>query len=149
MVLYCAADLLWATRIKATAEALSIPCRPARNVDMLRARLADSDVTGVIVDLEAGRSPDADRVGGAGNGENTALKVIQAVREAGEKQGEDPGQRPIRVLAFGPHVEVELFEQARAAGADVVMARGAFDRRLPEILRELGGGGGGAGAGGF
>jgi hypothetical protein len=140
MVLYCAADLLWATRIKATAEALSIPCRPARNVDMLRARLADSDVTGVIVDLEAGGSPDAEAAGGPGNGENTALIVIRAAREAGVKQGEDPVRRPIRVLAFGPHVEVELFELAKAAGADVVLARGAFDRRLPEILRELAGG---------
>jgi hypothetical protein len=44
----------------------------------------------------------------------------------------------IRVLAFGPHVAVEAMHRAREAGADAVLARGAFDRRLPEILRELG-----------
>src|SRR5688572_17399647 len=53
MIVYCAADLLWATRIKATADSLAIPCRPARSVDMLKARLADSDVRAVIVDLDA------------------------------------------------------------------------------------------------
>jgi hypothetical protein len=45
----------------------------------------------------------------------------------------------VRVLAFGPHVAVELFEKARAAGADEVLARGAFDRRLREILAGLNG----------
>ena len=52
------------------------------------------------------------------------------------KPGLDP-DRKIVILAFGPHVAVELFEQARAAGADEVLARGAFDRRLVEILKTL------------
>jgi len=39
-----------------------------------------------------------------------------------------------------PRVAVDLFEQARAAGADQVLARGAFDRNLPEILKKLGAG---------
>ena len=53
MVLYCAADLIWATRIRAAAEAAGIPSRPVRDLAMLEARLADSPVRGLIVDLEA------------------------------------------------------------------------------------------------
>jgi hypothetical protein len=114
MVLFCASDLLWATRIKGTADALGIPCRPARTVEMLDARLSDSPVRGIIVDLEA----------------ESGVEVIRAVRER------DPEKR-IGVVAFGPHVGVERLEEARAAGADRVMARGAFDRGLAEILRTL------------
>jgi hypothetical protein len=126
MVLYCAADLLWATRIKATADSLGIPCRPARSVEMLKARLADSDTRALILDLDAAES---------------SLALLAALRGSAESPGLDPG-RKVRVLAFGPHVAVELFERARAAGADEVLARGAFDRRLPEILSALNGGAG-------
>ena len=130
MVVYCAADLLWATRIKSTADALQVPCRPVRSVEMLRARLADSDVRGLIVDLD---TPDL------------ALELVSALRSAtdrgsvlggtGTEAVADP--KTVRIIAFGPHVAVELFEKARAAGADRVFARGAFDRNLPEILRAL------------
>jgi hypothetical protein len=119
VILYCAADLLWATRIKGTADALGIPCRPARTPEMLAARLADSDVRGVIVDLEAGEG---------------ALAVIRAMRASPPKAAVE---RPIPVVAFGPHVGVEAMESARREGADRVMARGAFDRGLVEILTWL------------
>jgi hypothetical protein len=129
VVLYCATDLLWATRIKGTGDALGIPCRPVRSLDMLRARLADSDVRGVIVDLEAGE---------------IALQIIAALRsEAGAGDGlktETPARIP--VVAFGPHVGVETLDAARRAGADRVMSRGAFDRSLPALLAELEPGGG-------
>src|SRR5438132_1288212 len=71
VILYCAADLLWATRIKATAESLGIAARPCRDTAMVAARLADSDVRGVIVDLEAG----------------AAMEVIGALRGGGSAGG--------------------------------------------------------------
>jgi len=123
MVLYCAADLLWATRIKATADALGIPCRPARSVEMLEARLGDSDVRGVIVDLEAGEN---------------ALAVVRGVR------AREPGRRS-RVVGFGPQVAGAAFEAAGAGGAGRVLAGGAFDRGLTEILKGLEEGGAPAG----
>ena len=117
MILYFAADLLWGTRIKSTADALSIPCRPARTPEMLAARLADSDVRALIVDLETGEP---------------GLDLITRLRAA------DPG-RHVRVVAFGPHVEVEMLRRAREVGADEAMPRGAFDQRLPRLLTELAG----------
>jgi hypothetical protein len=113
-----AADLLWSTRIQGTGKQVGITCRPVRSVDMLKARLADSEVRAVIVDLEA---------------PEMALEIIRALRGEG---GLDPEKR-VRIVAFGPHVAVDLFEQARQAGADAVLARGSFDRRLPELLAEL------------
>ena len=127
MICFCAADLLWATRIKSTADALGISCRPTRNIEMLEARLVDSPVRSLIVDLES----------------EGGMSLIQRLRG----EGADERARAVRVLAFGPHVAVELFQQAKRAGADAVMARGAFSGRLPEILRQLaadpGAGGGG------
>lgn len=122
MVLYLAADLIWATRIKATGEAIGVACRPARDGAMLRARLADSPVRGLIVDLEAGP---------------VALELIAALRgpEAGERE------RALAVTAFAPHVHTDAMEAAARAGAEAVLARGAFDRRLPDILREMDRGG--------
>jgi hypothetical protein len=43
------------------------------------------------------------------------------------------------VVAFGPHVETAALESAQAAGADRVMTRGAFVRRLAEVVGEAGG----------
>lgn len=116
MILYAAADLLWATRIKATADALGVPCRPARNAEMLRARLADSSVRALIVDLEA----------------EAGLDLIALARAEG-----GPG---VRIVAFGPHVQKARLQAAREAGADEVLTRGAFDHALPDLLLALGGG---------
>ncbi len=119
MILYSAADLLWATRIKSTADALGIPCRPARDAGMLRARLDDSDVRAVLIDLEA---PDRARA------------LLGALRgaEAGDRE------RAVRVVAWGPHVAGDLLAEARALGADEVMTRGAFASSLPDLLTRLG-----------
>jgi hypothetical protein len=119
MVVYVAADLLWATRIKGTADQLGIPCRPVRSVEMLHARLGEGGVRGVIVDLEAG---------------DLALDAIRAVRA--RAAADEQGGTPV-IVAFGPHVGVEALAAAKAAGADRVLARGAFDRGLVEILKGL------------
>ncbi len=115
MILYFAADLLWATKIKGTADALGLPCRPARSVEMLEARLGDEDVQALVVDLDA---------------PETALALIERARRE---------ERHIRVLAFGPHVDHDSLKAAKEAGADGVMTRGGFHGRLGEILQELSG----------
>src|SRR6185369_15920838 len=118
MILYLAADLIWATRVKATATDLGIPARPVRSLEMLEARLADSEVKGLVLDLE---QPDV------------ALPMIQRLR--GDAAGDR--ERAIRIVCWAPHVEVDRMEEARRAGADQVMARCAFDHNLPAILRTL------------
>ena len=120
MVLYSAADLMWATRIKSLADDMGVPCRPARNERMLRDRLEDSDVRAILLDLDA---PDQAR---------ELLDVLRGP-DAGDRE------RGVRVIAWGPHVDVELLAQTREAGADEVLTRGAFANALPTILSRSGG----------
>lgn len=118
MILYFAADLLWATKIKGAADSAGINARPVRSVEMLEARLADSDVRALMVDLDA---------------PEIALNLINRLK------GPDaaPRDREIVVLAFGPHVAVDLFAAARRAGAERAIPRGALARGLIEWLRAL------------
>ena len=39
-------------------------------------------------------------------------------------------------VAFGPHVDVESLNSARAAGCHVVLARSHFAAQLPDLLRQ-------------
>ncbi len=122
MILYFAADLIWATRIKSTAEALALPCRPVRSERMLLDRLADSDVRALVVDLDKAEE---------------AVALVRRLREWEAGQAGETAR--IRVVAFGPHVNKDDLQAARDAGADDAMARGAFEHHLPEILVNLSG----------
>jgi len=65
--------------------------------------------------------------------------------------GEEPGpafarlragssaERPLRIVAFGPHVATQLLEQAGAAGADEVVSRGELMVSFAAIIRRVGG----------
>lgn len=112
-LLYHGADLIWMTILRGGAEALGIPVRAVRSVEMLEARLADTPVKGLIVDLDA---------------PEVALALIERAAKH---------TPPLRIAAFGPHVEVERFAQAKAAGADQVMPRGALAARLETVLKSL------------
>ncbi|MFZ4573528.1 MAG: hypothetical protein ACOYN0_03975 [Phycisphaerales bacterium] len=118
MILYFAADLLWASRIKATADAIGVPARPVRSIEMLEARLADSAPVALLVDLD---KPE------------TALALVARLR--GESAS--ARDRALRVVAWGPHVSKDLLQSARDQGADEVLTRGAFDHNLEEILLAL------------
>lgn len=118
LIVYSAADLIWATRIKGTADAVGVQARPTRNADMLRARLDDSEVAAILLDLDA---PDA------------AWELLGVLRgpDAGDRE------RSVRVVCWGPHVATDLFERARSLGADDVLTRGAFSNSLPDLLVRL------------
>ncbi len=117
-ILYLAADLLWASKIKGTADALGVPARPVRTMEMLEARLADCDVKALLLDLD---KPEE------------ALAMIARLRgdAASDKD------KSIRLVAWGPHVAKDLLQQARTAGADEVLTRGAMDHNMQEILLAL------------
>ena len=107
-------DLLIRARIESTAAAAGIPLIVSANPAELRERLG-AGAGGVLVDLAL----------------PGAAEAIAALRRQ---------PVPPRVVAWGSHVDVDAMDAARAAGADRVLPRSAFTRRLPEILRELSGG---------
>lgn len=117
-ILYLAADLLWASKIKGTADALGVPARPVRTMEMLEARLADCDVKALLLDLD---KPEE------------AMQMIARLRGASATDKD----KSIRLVAWGPHVAKDLLQQARTAGADEVLTRGAMDHNMQEILLAL------------
>lgn len=119
MILYACSDLLWATRVKATAEGLGLPARPVRSTQMLADRLGEGGVRGLIVDIDTGE---------------LGLELIRAAAASG---------LGFPIVAFGPHVAADALGAAREAGAHRVIARGAFADRLPQILTDLAAGGSG------
>lgn len=123
VVAYLAADLIWASKIKSTGDAIGVVCRPVRTSEMLEARLADCPLRGLIVDLSAGPA---------------ALEMIEQARgRTGRGQA-----RPLTIVAFGPHVAVAELAEASRRGASAVLARGALHANLPGVLKTLAAGGG-------
>ncbi len=120
MIVYCCPDLLFATRIRSTAQAMSIPTRPARDAAALQARLDRVDdgkgndpVSGVIVDLDLGEA---------------GLALIEQTKHHAAG---------VAVAAYGSHVATDMLERARTSGADFVMPRGAFVASMPVVLERL------------
>ncbi len=122
MIVYFASDLLWASKIKAHAEAIGINARPVRDVGMLEARLGDSDVRGMAVDLD---SPD------------TAFMLLARLRDHVESAAKQGKNLTIRTAAFGPHVDTQSLDRARREGCNLVLTRGAMERSMERVLREL------------
>lgn len=108
------ADLMFGSKLAATARAHGIDYRGARSLEGLRTSTAVPRL--VLVDLEA-ELPDGD--------------PLDAVTEALERE-----PRP-RVIAFAGHLQVDRLEQARRAGADLVLSRGGLAGRLEAIFAEL------------
>ena len=113
--------LVFRSRIEATAEAAGVPVIVSGTIEELLERMRERGTGAVLVDLGAG---DADSADGA------AIAAIRTLKGL---------PNPPAIVAWGSHVDVEAFEAARVAGADRVLPRSAFTRRLPEILRELAG----------
>lgn len=122
MIVACCTDLIFATKIRSTAQHVGVPFRSANNLAALTARLDRVDdgqlnepVTGLLVDLELGQA---------------ALEIIEATKK------KSPG---VPVIAFGSHVAVDVLQAARQRGADAVMPRSQFSAKLPELLQQYGG----------
>lgn len=113
MVLVAVDDLLFSSKIRATARQIGAEITFARSpAEILRiAREAQPPLA--LFDLNSAVSDPVATIG--------ALKA-------------DPSTAGVRVVAFVSHVQTSLIDAARAAGADEVLARSAFAANLPQIL---------------
>ncbi len=111
-VLALVSDLFFGSRIAAAARAAGVAVRTVRTLAELERVLGEGAPRLVLVDLEA---PGAD-----------PLEAIARCRRLAS---------PPRVVAFGPHVQEELLDAARARGADEALPRGALTASLPRLLR--------------
>lgn len=108
-------DLLFVAKVKGTADAIGIPLTVVRNARDL-VRTVEQGAGLAIVDMNAeGVDP---------------AESIRACKAA---------TRPTFVVAYLSHVQKDLADAAREAGADVVMPRSKFSQELPALLRRHGG----------
>lgn len=108
------ADLMFASRIRGAAAAAGVEVATVSRADRLLDEVRRLRPRLVLVDLDA-RGMDA-------------ADLIRRLKA-------DPETAGARVIAFGPHVEGDALVAARGAGADRVLARSAFVRDLPALLR--------------
>ncbi len=109
MIAALVTDMIFRSRITATAGAAQVTVRVVGQLEGLAGLLAQEDLTLLIVDMER---PDA---------------------QAAIRLAADAVPRP-RIVAYFPHIQTELSQVAREAGADTVLPRSLFVQRLPELL---------------
>jgi hypothetical protein len=112
MILLLSRDLFFASKVTGTAQQLGLPAATVMSLDALRDRLAEGDVTSVILDLSSGIAP---------------ADVQAAILTS---------PRP-RLIAFGAHVDTAALQSAQQAGFDDVLPRSKFSATLPELLSGL------------
>lgn len=111
VVLALPADLIFGARIKASAEQANANVVIAKNPADLLAQLRAQPVRLVILDLDRRGLAIADVI--------TSIKATS----------------PVTILAYASHTNEQAIREARNAGADKVIARGAFAKQLVELLR--------------
>ncbi len=106
-------DLFFASKIRGTAEQLSVATSFPRRIEaLLEAALRDQPAL-IICDLHATRIDPVE-----------LAKLLKA----------DERLCSITLLGFFSHVQTELQQRAEQAGFDQVLPRSTFTKHLPEIL---------------
>lgn len=103
-------DLIFETKVRASAQAADVDLVVVRGPGDLARQLDESSTNCVIIDL------------------NTAEDFSQIIRTTVERCPHT------KVIAFGSHVDVDSAKAARAAGAHEVLPRSRFVAELERIL---------------
>jgi DNA-binding response OmpR family regulator len=110
-VLGCVRDLMFSTRIRDTARRHGHDCQIVTRAADVADNLTGADL--VVIDL---------MVPGGG-----ALEAVTTAAAAG-----------VPVVAYGEHVQADVLQAGRDAGADEVFKRSEFTRRLDALLQAQG-----------
>lgn len=113
MVLIAVDDLLFSSKIRATAKQAGVDLTFARSQAEVLDQARTIKPALVILDLNSAKT--------------NAVETIAALKR-------DPELAAIRTIGFASHVHTDLIRAARAAGADDVMPRSAFASQLAGIL---------------
>lgn len=113
MILVAVDDLLFSSKIRATAKQAGVELAFARTPDEILAQARTLKPALVIFDLNSGKTD--------------PISTIAAIKG-------DPALSGTRTIGFASHVHTALISAAREAGADQVLPRSAFAGNLAEIL---------------
>lgn len=109
----------------------------ARVVALVRDLVFGARVRGAAPGAYLARSPEA-LVEAVGPGTRLVLVDLQTPGALAALE-RVAGRDGVTVVAWGPHVMESALAAARTAGADRVMARGAFVKALPGLVAEIDG----------
>ena len=112
-VLIAVDDLLFSSRIRATAKQAGVEIVFARSPDEVLQQARTLRPALAIFDLNSGKTD--------------PVRTIEALKG-------DPQSAGVRALGVASHVHVDLINAAKRAGADEVLPRSAFAGRLADIL---------------
>ena len=104
-------DLFFVSKVKGTADVLNLPLKVVRSADAVMAEV-DAGAKLVIIDMNA-----------------SGVDPAEAIRRC------KSSPTPPRVIAYLSHVQTDLLDAARTAGADLVLPRSKFSADLPELLQ--------------
>jgi CheY-like chemotaxis protein len=110
-VLVVCADLFFSSNLHNGVKQAGHSSKTALSGPQALSLLEQGDYAWVVVDLEM---PGVD---------------LRALKEACARQP------ACRLIAFGPHVQVDLFEKAREAGCDQILSRGQAAGGLARLLQ--------------
>jgi PleD family two-component response regulator len=113
MVLALVDDLMFTSKIRATARQLGVDVAFARSSEAALGAMRANSPALVVFDLN--------------NPRTDPLATVAAMKS-------DAALSSIPTVGFVSHVQADLIEAARVAGVDEVLARSAFTARLPDIL---------------
>ena len=112
-ILVAVDDLLFSSKIRATAKQLGLDVQFARTQEEILAQARTLDPALVIFDLNSAKID--------------AVAAIAALKAASDSSR-------TRIVAFASHVHTALIAAARQAGADDVMPRSMFAAHLADVL---------------
>lgn len=108
-------DMFFASKIRATAEALGVNIKFHRRLDSLVAAAGEQSPDLILVDLH-----------------NEKLNAIELALQLKANES----SRSIPLLGFFSHVQTDLQRAAIDAGFDQVVPRSVFSRDLAKILKQ-------------
>ena len=108
-------DMFFASKIRATAEALGVNIKFHRRLDSLVAAAGEQSPALILIDLH-----------------NEKLNAIELARALKANES----SKDIPLLGFFSHVQTDLQRAAVEAGFDHVIPRSVFSRDLASILSE-------------
>jgi len=114
-VLLLCDDLLFGSKVTATARAHGVSATVARTPAAAVAKMQATAFATIIVDLHL---------------PNLDIDDFVAAAKSGQPLS--------RLVGFGSHVDVETLKAARSAGVDPVMPRSQFSAQLEERMTEWG-----------
>jgi DNA-binding NarL/FixJ family response regulator len=114
MVLVAVDDLLFSSKIRATAKLVGVELAFARSPDEIVQQARTLRPALLIFDLNSAKTD--------------PVPTLSRLKS-------DPDLAGIRTIGFASHVHTGLIAAARDAGADEVIPRSAFAANLAEILR--------------